>query len=324
MKRYVIINLLIVISSVTFAGNPIKWLWNGADSLLSKLYYKVDYDTTYISRSPGKIGLKAWGNMSGASLRARGDDLRSTLRTDLKGTVSLEFDYYDLALEFATNPTSFSGRNHDFEINFNFYPRRFVIDVSYQKAKTAAGDIDYHNRSVDVDKGWLDTKMLNVDIYYTFNHRHFSYDAPFYQFYRQKQSAGSWLVGLSYQGGRIRTTSDIPDDIPNARFNANHIGLGGGYAYNFVAGRRWLFHISAIPNLMVWTNNSIEINDKKIHTHTKFPTVLMNSRAGLVHYFSPRSFAGMYGVINSLLKRKSKTHLMENKWIVRVFYGMRL
>jgi hypothetical protein len=50
----------------------------------------------------------------------------------------------------------------------------------------------------------------------------------------------------------------------------------------------------------------------------------MNSRAGLVHYFSPRSFVGTYGVLNSLLKRKSETELMENKWIVRVYYGMRL
>ena len=129
MKRHTIILLLTVISSDALAGNPVKWLVNGADSLLRKMYYSIDYDTAYISRSPGKMGLKAWGSVSGASLRARGDNLRSRLTTDVKGTLSLEFDYYDLAVELATNPTSFKGRNHDYEINFNFYPRRFVFDV---------------------------------------------------------------------------------------------------------------------------------------------------------------------------------------------------
>ena len=84
------------------------------------------------------------------------------------------------------------------------------------------------------------------------------------------------------------------------------------------------FHPSVVPNLIVWSDKSIELDGRKIETQTKFPTVLMNSRAGLVHYFSPRSFVGMYGVLNSLLKRKSETELMENKWIVRLFYGMRL
>ena len=337
MRRHIIIIILLFVASGAFAGNPVKWAVNGADSLLRKMYYKVDYDTNYISRSPGKIGLKAWGSISGASLRARGDNLKSRLTTDVKGTLSLEFDYYDLAIELATNPTSFKGRNHDFEINFNFYPRRFVLDASYQKAATAAGYITRGGQTIDVEEGWLDTKMLNIDAYYTFNYRKFSYDAPFYQFYQQKQSAGSWLAGLTFQGGRMKTTHEFQvkseeyaashegsTTIKEARFNAHHFGIGGGYAYNLVASKRWLFHLSVVPNLIVWSDKSIELDGRKIETQTKFPTVLMNSRAGLVHYFSPRSFVGMYGVLNSLLKRKSETELMENKWIVRLFYGMRL
>ena len=66
------IAILIFVSSGAFAGNPIK----RADSLLMKMYNKVDYDTTYISRSPGKIGLKLWGSLSGSRLKARGDNLK--------------------------------------------------------------------------------------------------------------------------------------------------------------------------------------------------------------------------------------------------------
>jgi len=346
MKRIALF-ILVFVSSGVFAGNPVKRLLTGADSLLQKLYNKVDYDTTYISRSPGKMGLKAWANLSGSSFRARGDLINARLRADMKGTVSMEFDYYDLALELALNPTSFTGRNHDFELNFNFYPRRFIIDVSYQKAQTAAGHIAYNGSDIDVERGWLNTKMLNIDTYYTFNNKKFSYDAPFYQFYEQRKSAGTLMAGISYQGGSINT-SDTPENIPQSKFGAQHIGLGCGYAYNLVAGRKWLIHLSVIPNIMLWSGNTIKMNGEKIDTETKFPTVLMNSRLGVVHYFSRRSFMGFSGIAQSLLKRKgrsseshpsslgngpvvtelgeakSTTDLLESKWMVRMFYGMRL
>lgn len=316
--------LLLVVSSGAFAGNPVKRVLSGADSILQKMYYKADYDTSYISRSPGKIGLKLWGNLSGSGFRARGDNVKARLNTDMKATFSLEFDYYDLAIEFATPATTFSGRNTDFEINFNFYPRHFIIDVSYQKAESGAGYTEYRDRTIDVEKGWLASKMLNIDFYYTFNAKHFSSDAPFYQFYRQKLPAGSWLAGVSYQGGSISTTENVDDDIPEMSFKAQHIGIGGGYAYNFVPSRRWLFHLSLLPNIMVWTNNKIEVGGKQIDTQTKFPTVDVVGRAGAVYYFSPRYFIGLYGVGNVLLKRKSNTELFERKWITRLFFGVRI
>ena len=108
------------------------------------------------------------------------------------------------------------------------------------------------------------------------------------------------------------------------RLKANHIGIGGGYAYNLVAGKRWLLHLSVVPNLMVWTNNSIERNGEKLYTKTKFPTVLMNGRAGAVYFFSQRHFVGLFGVTSSLFKRKSETELMESEWMLRMFYGMRI
>lgn len=330
MKRYVLV-LSVIICQLSFspagayAGSPVKKLLAGADSLLKVFYKKVDYDTTYISRSPGKMGLKAWGSLSGSRLRARGDNLRSNLKPDVKGSVSLEFDYYDLALEVATNVTgSSSGSKRDFEVNFNFYPRRFVFDANYQRTWSAAGSMTYKGKSVDVENGWLKTQMLNIDAYYTFNYRHFSYDSPFYQFYVQKQSAGSWLAGLSYQGGKIETTERLPDNLPQMTLRANHLGLGCGYAYNLVAGKHWLLHLSVVPNIMVWTKNSIESDGEKIRTKTKHPTVLTNSRAGAVYYFNLRHFVGFYGVANTLFKRKSEAELVESKWIARVFYGMRL
>lgn len=72
------------VSPGALAGNPVKRLLMSADSLLQKHYYKVDYDTANISRSSGKIGLKAWGSLSGASLRAHGENTKANLKTNMK------------------------------------------------------------------------------------------------------------------------------------------------------------------------------------------------------------------------------------------------
>ena len=74
MRLHAVIFLLMFVSPGALAGNPVKRLLMSADSLLQKHFYKVYYDTAYISRSSGKIGLKAWGSLSGASLRAHGEN----------------------------------------------------------------------------------------------------------------------------------------------------------------------------------------------------------------------------------------------------------
>ena len=166
--------------------------------------------------------------------------------------------------------------------------------------------------------------MLHIDFYYTFNYKKFSYDAPFYQFYMQKRSAGSWLAGISYLGGTIKTTGEMPSGYPTAYIKAQHVGVGGGYAYNFVASKHWLLHISFVPSIIVWQNNSVELNGSSVKSNTKFPTIELNGRAGVVYYFNPRHFIGAYAIGNALVKRKSYAEIMEDKWIARIFYGMRI
>ena len=324
MNKFIVITLILFATQGAFAEGPLKKLIKKADTLLLKRYNVIDYDTTYINRSPGKIGLKAWGTLSGTSLRARGNGDKAHLTTDARTTISLEFDYYDLALEISTTPRTFTGKNSDFELNFNFYPRRFVLDVNYQKAESGAGYIDYQGRHIDVEKGWLKSQMLHIDFYYTFNYKKFSYDAPFYQFYMQKRSAGSWLAGISYLGGTIRTTGEMPSGYPTAYIKAQHVGVGGGYAYNFVASKHWLLHISFVPSIIVWQNNSVELNGSSVKSNTKFPTIELNGRTGVVYYFNPRHFIGAYAIGNALIKRKSYAEIMEDKWIARIFYGMRI
>ena len=325
MRRLTIVTLLLLlVSSGAVAQKPMKRFFTGVDSLLRKIYMRANYDTTYIDRSPGKIGLKAWGNLSGLKFYGRGNGVKADLKTANKATVSAEFDYYDLALEFALNPASLSGRNKDFELNVNLYSTRFSLEASYQDAKTLAGDIRRDETFLTVERGWVHTKIVNVAAYYTFNFRHFSYDAPFYQLYTQKRSAGSWLAGFSFQGGKLNTTDDLPEGHPTVTIGANHLGLGGGYAYNFVASKHWLLHASAIPSLILWSGDKITINDERRYVDTKFPTIMLNARAAVVYFINPRHFLGANAVTSNLLKYNNITGMRQNKWLFRMFYGVRI
>lgn len=58
-----------------------------------------------------------------------------------------------------------------------------------------------------------------------------------------------------------REVSD--SDFSDAYIGAGHLGIGGGYAYNYVAGPHWLWHISAIPSLIVWSQDKITLNKIK-------------------------------------------------------------
>jgi hypothetical protein len=68
-----------------------------------------------------------------------------------------------------------------------------------------AGDITRDDHLSQLESGDLTLKVVNLAGYYTFNHRHFSFPAAFTQNYIQRRSAGSWLAGISYQGGSIKT-----------------------------------------------------------------------------------------------------------------------
>ena len=169
--------------------------------------------------------------------------------------------------------------------------------------------------------------MANIAGYYTFNHRRFSFPAAFMQSYVQRQSAGSWLAGISYQGGSIKTTNKLKARNPNApdvRIYVGHFGVGGGYGYNWVLGRRWLLHFSMLPTFVVYNRNNFTVNgDRKRAKRIRF-NMIFNERAAIVHNFSPRYFAGATLTMNNSIFDDDVVVVNQNKWRARAFIGMRL
>jgi len=301
------------------------------DSVLAARYYKTPYDSDFVVRPEGRLTLKVRMNQTGNDFYARGTVngiySKADLKTSHKTTFSIAGIYRGIGVGMAINPYKWSGAYKDYEFNLNYYSSRLSLDLSYQRSESLAGDIVGDRGDQRLEAGDVTLKVLNLAGYYTFNHRRFSYPAAFTQSYIQRRSAGSWLAGVSYQGGSIETTAALAArsaSAPDTRIYIGHLGIGGGYGYNWVLGRKWLLHFSMLPTFVVYNRNNMTVNgERKKAQHMRF-NMIFNERAAIVHNFSSRYFAGATLVMNNSVFDDDAVTVNQNKWRARAFVGMRL
>ena len=301
------------------------------DSVLAARYYKTPYDSDFVVRPEGRLTLKVRMNQTGNDFYARGTVngiySKADLKTSHKTTFSIAGIYRGIGVGMAINPYKWSGAYKDYEFNLNYYSSRLSLDLSYQRSESLAGDIVGDRGDQRLEAGDVTLKVLNLAGSYTFNHRRFSYPAAFTQSYIQRRSAGSWLAGVSYQGGSIETTAALAArsaSAPDTRIYIGHLGIGGGYGYNWVLGRKWLLHFSMLPTFVVYNRNNMTVNgERKKAQHMRF-NMIFNERAAIVHNFSSRYFAGATLVMNNSVFDDDAVTVNQNKWRARAFVGMRL
>lgn len=301
------------------------------DSLLAARYYRTPYDTNYVVRPEGRLTLKLRLNQTGNTFHAKGTVngvySKADLSTSHKTTISVGASYRGISASVAINPAKWKGVYNDYELNLNYFSSRISLDMSYQRSESLAGDINGDRGPQHLESEDVTMKVLNLAGYYTFNHRRFSFPAAFTQSYIQRRSAGSWLAGFSYQGGTLKTTSHLAERSPSApdiRIYIGHFGIGGGYGYNWVLGRKWLLHLSMMPTFVVYNRNNMTLNgERKTAQHMRL-NMIFNERAAIVHNFSSRYFAGVTLIMNNSIFDDDAVVVNQNKWRARAFFGLRL
>ena len=116
----------------------------------------------------------------------------------------------------------------------------------------------------------------------------------------------------------------------------NEFAVGAGYAYNLVAFSHWLFHLSALPTVTVYSHDYTKTlttadednapsatstirHDKKNHIHS----AIITGRAAAVYSWRNK-FAGATAVYNySVAGDEDHLQVRRNKWRVRMFFGFR-
>jgi len=294
------------------------------DSILAARYNRMgNIDTTYITRPTTKWTITARLNVSGAEIEAKGIDndqhFNSKMEANRKTTLSVGVSYLGFTLSAALNPAKLMGKYHDYELNFNSYGKRFGFDVIYQNAKNFTGWHDHEGMArIELPDGLLEVKTMNLNFFYVFNSRRFSYPAAFSQSYIQRRSAGSFLLAASGQGQHAKL-----DWEQGMQLKMTNIGIGAGYGYNYVPSQGWLLHISALPTFIVYSKTSMTFDGNRVPLHYHFPEVIITSRGAVVRQWGNK-FLGMSMVFNFTNIGHDESLAVHNiKWRTRAFFGIR-
>ena len=171
--------------------------------------------------------------------------------------------------------------------------------------------------------------ITGVSAYYIFNHGHFSYPAAFSQSTCQKISCGSWLAGAGYTNNTLDLDDEALKNALESRMPKgqtveldsammfNHIRyndfmLSGGYAYNWVFAKNWLFCASGQLAIAYKTSYGRTADEKKGFDIGKVNPDIVG-RFGLV-YNNTRWYVGASAILrtnayigyNFMLKDKYK------------------
>ena len=318
------LSAICLLAALAFHQASAQSLLHRVDSILSVRYRKGNIDTAFITRPATKWTVTARLNVSGAKIEAKGIDnglhFNSEMKAAYKSTLSLGVSYLGFSLSAALNPAKLMGKYRDYELNFNSYGRRFGFDVIYQDAHNFTGWHDHEGMErIELTDGLLKVKTLNVNAFYVFNSRRFSYPAAFSQSYIQRHSAGSFLLAASGQGQHA--TLDWEQEM---QLKMTNLALGAGYGYNYVPGQGWLLHISALPTFIVYSNTSMTFGDTRVPLHYHFPEAIITGRGSVVRQWTNK-FAGLSMVYNfTNIGHEESLAIHNTKWRVRTFFGLRI
>jgi len=172
------------------------------------------------------------------------------------------------------------------EIDLSIYSSQIGVDIYYRRTGS-----DYKIRDVklgynidsdlfeDVPFDGVNVGITGINAYYIFNHGHFSYPAAFAQSTCQKISCGSWLAGAGYTVNTLQLDFDklnetimkrVPDDLEvkldsSMMFDVTYsdFSISGGYAYNWVFAKNWLFCASLQGAIAYKTSYGKTADEKK-------------------------------------------------------------
>lgn len=309
--------------------------------------------------------------------------------TRMSTSVGVKVGYKGISASYSIPVGGDKGQNFSFRTVNNRYSvnlrwHKYKTDkakVRYVGAAKVRGLEDYNEETGDVTFtdwsepiSWNETdheklsssmniQTLIFDGFYIFNHRKFSYAAAYNQRTYQVRSAGSVIAGLmgyyaDFDYDQARNAGFIYAMDGIGRLRHYQLGVGGGYAYNFVPAKGWLLSGMLMP--MVTLVNRTKINTYKSNfkdvskehllelvlsedENAEYPDVSdeyriestgsrsRNNRVALnftgrlsITYNWDRYFINANGQFNNFNYRHDAMHGHLNDWYVNASVGVRL
>lgn len=254
-----------------------------------------------------------------------------TLRPDSQNKIGLYLGWRWIFLGYSID---LGGSKPQTDINLSFYTAKLGIDLFYRKRdngykiKRLNGFKENGNDIEDYIVGFdgLSVRQKGLNIYYIFNNKKFSYPAAYSQSTNQRISAGSFILGLSYNEQSFsfdHTKFDIRIQEllrPELKFNDikyKDFSINFGYSYNWVFKKDWLANISFTPAIG-YKNTSFRLtNSKDFLSSINFDFI---TRAAIV-YNNNRYYAGASLVSHTYSYSKSALSILNGFGVLNIYVG---
>lgn len=232
---------------------------------------------------------------------------------------------------------------------FSLYANQVGIDLFYRKSgdnyrigRTKLGGQKWQDKALKhADFDGFESSERGFDFYYIFNHKKFSYPAAYSQSTVQRKSCGTALAGLGYTHHKLNvewdkyfeliderlgagTAAELADTtLHNGHIDYTDLSLSGGYAYNWVFAKNWLFDISLQGALGYKRSHSDTNRGKGSMFHDfKFSNFNIDgiSRVGLV-WNTMRWYAGASAVFHTYNYRRKRFRANSTFGNINIYVG---
>lgn len=311
-----------------------------------------EYDTTYITpnRYNWAFMLQNTNSFEHYNLSSRNLEQRLSFASHptIKFGPYFGWRWIFLGYTFDVNSYHHGHESRRTEFDLSLYSSMLGCDLIYRRT----GDNFHIYRATgfgpeaDRVKGnpynGIRTEVTGMNLYYVFNHRHFSYPAAFAQSTVQRKSCGTWQAGFSCT--RHVMTFDyekLPREILSSpeyplkpafmldRIDYMDYSISFGYAYNWVFRRNWLLSVSLEPAVgyKKARANSSDVNTEADGVDETARTVLQNvhvngtGRIGLV-WNNTRYFGGMSIIVRNYNYRRDRLTISNTFGTVNFYIGL--
>lgn len=230
-------------------------------------------DTNYVVSYLDHLTTRVYASQKSAELSFRDERLDENLiyRPNSANILGVGFNYGIIGLNigfnlpFVNNDDDKYGVTEYLDLQTHIYLRTLTLDFYLQRYKgfhltTPEGWIvDWPDRDTLPKRPDIQSISVGLNGQYLFNHKRFSYRAPFLQNEWQKKSSGSFLAGgnifyVDTKGDSSFIPSGVVDTsfFDGLHFSQYRIINGGviaGYAHTFVAKQHFFLTLSLVGGL---------------------------------------------------------------------------
>lgn len=221
------------------------------------------------------------------------------------------------------------------DLNFSFYTAAAGVDLFYRKRnegfkirgtkgfKENGSEIRDYNHNFD----GLTVKQKGVNLYYIFNNKKFSYPAAYSQSTNQRISAGSFILGFTYNEHEFsfdhtkfdpKIQERLTEGLKFQHIKYKDFSINFGYSYNWVFAKDFLANISMTP-AVGYKNTSLRLSSsKELLSSINFDFI---TRAAIV-YNNSRYYAGASLVSHTYSYNKSSLTILNGFGVINVYFGV--